>query len=515
ALAFAVGASWYLDRFAAEGGEIARRARLSLVPGGPSSPFERVSLAGGVVQTIPRGAGGVDAAWEYLRWVAGGEGQRLIQSVSYDLAGLRAAARDPAAVSDHLFRAELVDWLERTHASAHLPTPVWPLLRDELERVQQLALLRQLTPAQAAGELQSRAQRLLDAQHATGRPLYGAPPAAGEAPAPAAADATNRLRNPSFEGGSYRAGISSSVASDWSRWFQHRGANDPGYWLPEPEFGVLVGRAGQARSGLRSQRWFNSWAVHNGGVFQAVAVPPGAWLRFSAYLLGWSSQQDEFARSEGPHFRWVGIDPDGGTDPFDPRIVWSSAETTMDRWAPASVVAQARRDRVTVFVRSQADWATKHNDVLLDDAELVVVAPPADPAAATALAAGAVDPAVVDLAAGLATAIDVSGGVAGGTLDGSSAGAHAYFWFDYPGGETLRRIAVQASPDSAAALARVGFRVYGPRWGDVYVMSGLRVGEQPNVVGVMAAGEAGRYLIDLYNYAPSGVVDYRINLLTK
>ena len=46
-------------------------------------------------------------------------------------------------------------------------------------------------------------------------------------------------------------------------------------------------------------------------------------------------------------------------------------------------------------------------------------------------------------------------------------------------------------------------------------MSGLRVGEQPNVVGVLPAGEPGRYLIDLYNYAPAGSVDYRITLLTK
>jgi hypothetical protein len=409
----------------------------------------------------------------------------------------------------------MVDWLERTHAPAHLATPVWPLLRAELERVQNLALLRQLTPAQAASELQSRAQRLLDAQRATGRPLYSAPPAIGEAPAPAAADTTNRLTNPSFEGGSYRVGISSSVASGWSRWFQHRGADDPGYWMPEPEFGVLVGRAGQSHSGQKAQRWFTSWAVHNGGVFQTVSVPPGAWLRFSAYMLGWSSQGDDFAHSEGPHFRWVGIDPDGGTDPFDPRVVWSSAEKTMDKWAQLSVVAQARRDRVTLFVRSLADWATKHNDVLLDDAELVLVAPPSDAAAAAALSAGAVDPSGVDLAAGLASAVDVTTGVAGGTLAGSGAGSHAYFWFDYPGGETLRRIAVQASPDSAPALARVGFRVYGPRWGDVYAMSGLRVGEQPNVVGVLSAGEAGRYLIDLYNYGPAGAVDYQISLLTK
>src|SRR5207248_6206956 len=110
------------------------------------------------------------------------------------------------------------------------------------------------------------------------------------------------------------------------------------------------------------------------------------------FLLSWSSQNDEFARSEGIHRRWVGIDPDGGTDPFDPRVVWSTADATMDRFAQLSVAAQARGDRATVFVRTQPDWATKHNDVLLDDAELVVIAPPSD-ATAALLAAPPLDPA--------------------------------------------------------------------------------------------------------------------------
>src|SRR5207237_10122828 len=104
---------------------------------------------------------------------------------------------------------------------------------------------------------------------------------------------------------------------------------------------------------------------------------PGAWLRFSAFVFSWSSQADQFGRSDGVQRRWVGIDPDGGTDAFDPRIVWSSSEATMDRWASVSVVAQARRDRVTVFVGTQPEFAVKHNDILLDDAELVAVAPPA------------------------------------------------------------------------------------------------------------------------------------------
>lgn len=506
-LAHAVGGSWYLDRLAAKDGEPARRTRVGLLPGGPSSPWRRISVAGGVVQTIPTGARAADAAWSYLSWVAGPEGQRVIQSVSYDMAGLRAAARDPDAIATHLHRAEMVDWLEQTHASAHLPTPSWPMIRDELERVQQLVLQKQLGPAAAAAQLQHRAQSLLDAHRAVGRPLFASPPAA-PAPGGTVSATGNLLRNPSFEAGGYRAGLSSSVASDWSRWFQHRGAEGPGYHLPEPEYGILVGRAGQSRSGVKAMRWFNSWAVHNGGVYQTVDVPAGAWLRFTAHMLGWSSQSDEFAKSGGIHFRQVGVDPDGGTDPFDPRIVWSAADETMDRWTAVSVTAQARGGRVSVFVRSHADWALKHNDSLLDDSELVVLAPPDD--AAALLAAPLVEPVAVDPSA-VGTAALFRDRVSG-SLGGRAAGAHAYYAFDYPGGEALRRIVARTAPTDPAALARFGFRVYGPRRDDLYVMSIMRPGEAS---GVLPYGEPGRYLIDLYNYNPGGQVDYQLSLLTK
>jgi len=101
-----------------------------------------------------------------------------------------------------------------------------------------------------------------------------------------------------------------------------------------------------------------------------------------------------------------------------------------------------------------------------------------------------------------------------GSLAGAPAGSHAYFWFDYPGGESLRRVAVRATPDDPNALARTGFRVYGPRWGEVYAMSTLRPGQRPNVVAVLPAGERGRYLVDLYNYNPTGSVDFELAILT-
>jgi hypothetical protein len=95
-------------------------------------------------------------------------------------------------------------------------------------------------------------------------------------------------------------------------------------------------------------------------------------------------------------------------------------------------------------------------------------------------------------------------------LVGSIHGGRARFLFDYPGGDAPYRVNVLARPDDSAALARFGFRVFGPRWDDVYVMSGLRVGDVPNVSGRLVIGERGRYTVELSNFNPTGSVDYAI-----
>jgi multiple sugar transport system substrate-binding protein len=510
-LALAVGGTWYLDKVVnGTKNPSAQRTAVGALPGGPGAAGRRFAFAGGALNALPLGAGAADAAWEHAAWVAGPEGQRLIQEVSYDLAGHRGAANDPAIVGGHLLRREMLALIAGTTGPAHLPTPAWPLMREEIGRVEQALLTGQLDPSRAAADLQSRLQATLDAHWSGGaRPAAAvhraAPPTVRSSAAAAAAG--NLLRNPGFEEGLRRTSLSASVGQGWSPWFRHRGANDPGYWLPEPEYGLVADRPGQLRSGRQAHRWFNSWAIHDAGLYQIAAVPPDAWLRFSIWVLGWSSQGDVFGASEGVHHRWVGIDPLGGTDALDPRIVWSSAEETMDRWVRLEVTAQAAGDRATVFVRSQPEWATKHNDVIVDDAELLVVPAPSDPARASRLAArgpaGAPPPAAD-------RAQDVTRSPARASLPGTPGGSHAYYAFDHPGGEMRRVVNVQASPDDPAALARFGFRVYGPRWDDVYAMSGLRSGAQPNVVGAFPAGERGRYVIDVHNFAPSARVEYTL-----
>ncbi len=151
-----------------------------------------------------------------------------------------------------------------------------------------------------------------------------------------------------------------------------------------PEFrdtkGVTLGPS-RIHSGNNSQKYFTFWSVHEAGVMQTVAVPPGATLRFGAWMQAWSTNQD--GRQEFPdsyassgqtsmHMK-VGIDPCGGEDPWSPNIVWGPEYDSYDQFGYYEVRATAQCDKVTVFTHSMPEKALKHNDVYVDDAELVII----------------------------------------------------------------------------------------------------------------------------------------------
>jgi len=144
--------------------------------------------------------------------------------------------------------------------------------------------------------------------------------------------------------------------------------------------GTQIGPS-RVRSGTNAQKYFTFWSTHQAGLLQTVSVPPGSTVRFDAYMHAWSSNTDmseldpkTFA-SKGQtsmHMK-VGIDPYGGDDPWSPNVVWSPEHDSYDNWGYYEVRAVAASDKVTVFTHSMPEKAMKHNDVYVDDAELVVV----------------------------------------------------------------------------------------------------------------------------------------------
>lgn len=323
----------------------------------------------------------------------------------------------------------------------------------------------------------------------------------------AAHNPNNLLNDPSFEDGMYHVSMSNFIANGWSYWYESRGPNDTrGWYLPEPEFGIISDRPGQMHDGNKSQRWFNSWAIHNAGVSQRVRVPADSWLRFSIWMFNWSSQKDDFGVSEAFHHKWVGIDPTGGSDPFSPNIVWGNEDRTMDVWVQLGVIAQAKGEYVTVYVRETPEYSVKHNDVLIDDADLVVIPAPTGPVVQPVAQASqkALDNDKPE------NAVPISRVPTNGTLAADNGSRYVYFKFDYPGGDLKYKINVQAVPDDANVLRNVNFRVYGPTAARVYARSGTQPGLSPNVTGDLPPSESGTYLVQLFNANPGTAVDYKI-----
>jgi multiple sugar transport system substrate-binding protein len=162
-LGIAIGGNWYLDRIAnVSKNEKALKSAISMMPGGPSAKGKQFMFGGGTMDSIVKGAKQPDAAWEYNAWIALPEGQAIVQGVSYDVGGHREAAQDAKVVGSRLLRKEILPMFDKATSMAHFYTPVWQPMRDELLRVQDAMLLKQVTPAQGAKELQTKLQAILD-----------------------------------------------------------------------------------------------------------------------------------------------------------------------------------------------------------------------------------------------------------------------------------------------------------------------------------------------------------------
>lgn len=182
----------------------------------------------------------------------------------------------------------------------------------------------------------------------------------------------NLLENPGFESGFN----SSGVANGWVSWVAD-GTDAPGFqeaptFLPATSASDN-GLISQVRSGVNAQALFSFFATHDAGVYQQVSsITPGTELRFSIYAHVFSNNLadvDQSANPGGVTIR-VGIDPNGGTDPFSSDVVYTEVLITYDTFIQYPKIVVAESDTVTVFVRSTITEPVQNTIVFLDDAVL-------------------------------------------------------------------------------------------------------------------------------------------------
>jgi LysM repeat protein len=199
----------------------------------------------------------------------------------------------------------------------------------------------------------------------------------------AVAQEPDLLTNGSLETPYYaQSSLSLTVPQGWQLWV---GAGAPNSLPNKDRSQVLDGAV--------------SWMIDQpGGAFTAAGyqqvsgVEVGETLRATAY--GWVFTCNDPASSctitDPPYRRSdasagaslkVGIDPQGGTDPFSSEVRWSAAVAPYDQWAAMGVSTTARNTTVTVFLFMTQTTGLALNDVYWDKASLVrsTAAPGAEP----------------------------------------------------------------------------------------------------------------------------------------
>ncbi len=220
----------------------------------------------------------------------------------------------------------------------------------------------------------------------------------------------NLLVNPSFEGGMRRTSTSSWVSDGWNPWYHHTGSHSE-YYEPEwkvvqrPEDDGSADLRARLLDGNKSLQWFNTYALHDAGIWQRVKVPANARLTFSIWVQILSARDTHWVADQmvsgpddlGNYQVQVGIDPTG----FEPggqvmrppgHVVWgdvvwdahTKAPDGTNQYALAQVTVQAQGQYVTVWVRGWNKWAYRYEATFVDKASLVAVGAPSRMAVAAA-----------------------------------------------------------------------------------------------------------------------------------
>jgi len=241
--------------------------------------------------------------------------------------------------------------------------------------------------------------------------LLGSVPAWVGAAPPVQEPGVNLLQNPGFEGITCDPGSAPGwCEGNWTRdtyngipyseiftpqgwvtfWSEATNPTDGrNYGRPEckviPNAAPFLGPPARVRSGNYAVMQFGFFRAIDSGLYQTVSgLTPHATVQASAYAHAWSCDSDENSPySCGDTFNMlfqVGIDPNGGTNPWSPNIVWAGGYSYDEYHLIGPVQAEVGdAGVVTVFLRATAKWSYKHNDAYWDDASLVYVGEVATP----------------------------------------------------------------------------------------------------------------------------------------
>jgi len=205
-------------------------------------------------------------------------------------------------------------------------------------------------------------------------------------PAPALAVAfVNFLTNPGLE--TFNAPYDDyndhplQVAQSWTA-FTKSGAT-PKY-MTTHEWAAMSGGKAEKLEGNNSQMYWETGAFE-AGIYQQVSVTAGTDYGAQAKIL--SIWKTSASHDDGKMLKQVGIDPNGGTDPDSPDIVWGPTRGKDVQWESVRTSATAISSTITLFILVTNTEASPHPNQVFVDAVVLTEAPSASatsPALSTA-----------------------------------------------------------------------------------------------------------------------------------
>jgi len=183
------------------------------------------------------------------------------------------------------------------------------------------------------------------------------------------AQATNLLIDPGFEGEQYVVaaydpidGTAFSVPAGWGGGVATQPATES--WMNKiptgfPHFANIKWAGNRSLHVSRGFATFTAW------VYQQVSVQPNTDLVAGARA---------YIENPSNGAVRVGIDPLGGTNPFEPRVVWSAYAGSLYAWNSMEVSAKAGGPVATIFLFASQGLPSNPNGVYWDEAYFIGVA---------------------------------------------------------------------------------------------------------------------------------------------
>ena len=193
----------------------------------------------------------------------------------------------------------------------------------------------------------------------------------------AMAQGGNLLQDPGFEGEYTNRGRADlNVPAPWGLWTTESPHTQDWQNLAPVAF-PHNGPGPNPHSGARAFNFNRGFATFTAAIYQQVSVPDGsnvtgsAWAHLRTCNIPDGSDNCGSAIESGAYVR-VGIDPNGGANPYDSDVVWSPSAMPHDRWEQVTVSATATGSTVTIFLFVTQEWPSEINNVYWDDSSLSI-----------------------------------------------------------------------------------------------------------------------------------------------